>query len=104
MVRKADKSVPDIQKLIQEGFDKTRKAIKEDTIQTVNQGFEELVAPELVKIEARLDNVETRLDRVELKLDRIESNQLEHLVQLKDHGKRLKDIESTPAVTHHLKK
>jgi predicted nuclease with TOPRIM domain len=77
---------------------------KEDFIQLFNQGFEEVVRPEIEelsqdikKIDERLDHLEQRMDRMENTLDRVAD-------KVTSHETRLKTIEVIPIVAHQIKK
>ncbi len=86
---------------------------KREFINLFNEGFEEIVRPEieylregmegrfdkvdnrLDNVESRLGNVEHRLEAVDRKVDRIAAKQLDQESELKEHGKRLKKVEYT---------
>ena len=79
--------------------DKTKK----DFIQLFNQGFEEIILPE---IETIRDDVSTLKDDVGVLRTRVTQidNKLDVMNdKILDHGNKIKNIERIPAIAHDLK-
>lgn len=75
--------------------DKTRQ----EFINLFNQGFQELVVPQLdeliegqERIENRLETIEIRFDVVERKLDRVVDDHIEIKSKVEEHDKQIKRL------------
>jgi hypothetical protein len=88
-------------------FQKAKEQLRDEFILLFNDGFEQLVRPELISIREematkkdlghivnRLKAVDTRLDVVERKVDKVLDNQVDNHHKLNTHETRLKNLES----------
>ncbi len=84
---------------------------KRDFILLFNQGFEEVVLPQIKEIYKRLDLIEDRLDKLEKRIETLEirigqiDNKLDLMNdKLLDHAQQIKTIQAVPAIAHQIKK
>ena len=91
-----DNTKKDLQQLIDQGFKNIRESLEEDMIRIFNQGFEEVVLPNIERLDDSMATVKTGLEKVEARLERVE-NRLDFLVdQVGDHDIRIKKLERKP--------
>lgn len=73
---------------------------KEDFIELFNQGFEEVVLPEIEGLREEMNQhfgkLETRVENIDRKLDRLSG-------QVAGHEQDLQKIKAIPAIAHELK-
>lgn len=81
--KKFEEGIKEINKNLDEQFEKK-------FISLFNQGFEDIVRPEIEYL--RVD-MEKRFDRIERVLDKLTAKQIDQESELKDHDKRLKKVE-----------
>jgi len=62
-----------------------------------NQGFEDIILPEIERLDKKMDRVEMRVTQIDNKLDLMSD-------KLLDHETRLKRVETKPAITHQIRK
>ena len=62
-----------------------------------NQGFEDIILPEIERLDKKMDRVEMRVTQIDNKLDLMSD-------KLLDHETRLKRVEIKPAITHQIRK
>ncbi len=75
---------------------------KDDFIKLFNQGFEEVVLPQLEELGRRLGSVENELGTIQNRLDIIERKLDRNLDKEMEQDKRLDKIESVSVVAHEL--
>lgn len=94
--QKFDQKFNDLNKKFDENFEGLSKKLdnqfEEKFINLFNQGFEEVVRPE---IEYLRKDMNTRFDSLERKFDRVAVKQLDQESELKKHDNMLKKVEHT---------
>lgn len=65
---------------------------KQEFINLFNQGFQELVIPQLDELIEGQERIEKRLDVVERKLDRVVDDHIEIKSKVEEHDKQIKRL------------
>lgn len=97
------KTKKDFQELFDVGFQKAREELKVDMIRVFNQGFEEVVLPELEEIRGDVKRLDGRVNGLENSMDRVERKLDVFSAKVIVQDARLSKIESVPAVAHALR-
>lgn len=100
------KTAQDISTLLDEKLKDFREVLKTDMIHVFNDGYEELVMPDIESLDIKMDKVENRLGRVEdrleqmdRKLDVVTAKSFDNEAKLKNHDLRFQKVEKVLAVS-----
>ncbi len=73
-------------------------------IRLFNQGFKELVLPEIEELRDDIHEVKKSVDKLEARVDQMDRKSDVMNAKYLDHDKRIKDIEAVPVIAHHIKR
>lgn len=100
------KTTQDMSTILDEKFKDFREVLNKDMIHVFNQGYEELVMPDIERLDTKMDKVENRLGRVEnrleqmdRKLDVVTAKSFDNEAKLKNHDLRIQKVEKVLAVS-----